>query len=74
MKRKFYLSFLCSLMLLVAGPSMAQTNTTYDKAEQITLGDTIISQFTPGSVETLWYKLDVVGGQWYEIPHPPYAL
>jgi len=74
MKRKFYLSLLCSLMLLVAGPGMAQTNTTYDKALKITLGDTIISQFTPGSVETLWYKLDVVGGKWYEIPHPPYAL
>ena len=73
MKRKFYLSLLC-VMLLVAGTSIAQTNTTYDKAIKITFGDTIVSQFTPGSVESLWYKFDVVGGQWYEIPHPPFAL
>ena len=74
MKRKFYVSLFCGLLLLIAGHGVAQTNISYDKANQIVFGNTIVSQFTPGTVEVLWYEFNVTEGSWYEIPHPPYAL
>ncbi|KAB2826778.1 MAG: hypothetical protein F9K10_01430, partial [Paludibacter sp.] len=67
--------FLCGLLLMATTrQGIAQTNTTRQNAQEITTGEQIITQFTPGSVEHLWYKISVTAGKWYEIPHPPYAL
>lgn len=63
MKKKLLLSVL-SLLFIAA--ITAQTNTSYENAQQITPGETVTSVLTPGSVESLWYKVDVKQGVWYE--------
>lgn len=64
MKRILFLLFVFSWLFSAA--TSAQTNTSYENAQQITPGQNVISVFTPGSVESLWYKVDVTAGQWYE--------
>jgi len=75
MNRKILFLCLCGLLLMATTwQGIAQTNTTRQNAQEITFGQQIVSQFTPGTVENLWYKINVTQGKWYEIPHPPYAL
>lgn len=75
MNRKIlFLCLFCSMLIATTWQGIAQTNTTRENAQEITTGEQIISQLTPGTVEHLWYKLSVTAGKWYEIPHPPYAL
>ena len=48
----------------------AQDNTTWENAKTIVAGEEVTGTFTPGTVENLWYKIDITEGKWYEIPHP----
>src|SRR5574344_2044541 len=75
MNRKIlFLCLFCSMLIATTWQGIAQTNTTRENAQEITTGEQIISQLTPGTIEHLWYKISVTAGKWYEIPHPPYAL
>lgn len=72
MKKKILLLLLCGIAMSTtsAWQIVAQSNTTWENAKSITVGEEITSTFTPGTVDALWYKIDITEGKWYEIPHP----
>ena len=60
MKHKFYSFLLCSLMLLVVGPGMAQTNTSHENAELIELDQEVTySHASSPAAQTLYFKFNV---------------
>ena len=68
MKHKFYSFLLCSLMLLVVGPGMAQTNTSHENAELIELDQEVTySHASSPAAQTLYFKFNVEAGEIYEI-------
>ncbi|NLO70575.1 MAG: T9SS type A sorting domain-containing protein [Porphyromonadaceae bacterium] len=72
MKNRILFFLISGLMLsTTAWKSAAQSNTTWANAQLITAGEEITSNFTPGTTETLWYKIAITEGNYYEIPYHP---